>query len=142
MKQTDSEYPSVRGWGCYLCTLAYMAGVRDIAIVDKLFPLLVKNGAIKDNDVPLEKGRDWWRCFVMRPEYVVESFARELGRDVAAKEITRYTSNPEPSRIQPGMFIIKDTGKHFGVVYPEVYNPDPSIPLDGSGKTWRLWRVS
>ena len=127
-----------------MCALAWIAGVRDIAIVDRIFPFLVESKALWNNNVPVEKGRDWWRCFVPSKEsavYIVETFARELGKDVDAKEINRYTSNPEPSRIQPGMFIIKDTGKHFGVVYPEVYNPDPSITLDGPGKTWRLWRV-
>ena len=141
MKQTDSEYPSVRGWGCYLCALAWIAGVRDIAIVDRLFRPLIKSGAIRDNGRPIGS-TGWYRCYVMLPAYIIETFARELGKDVDAKEINRYTSNPEPSRVQPGMFIIKDTGKHFGVVYPEVYNPDPSIPLDGPGKTWRLWRIS
>ena len=142
MKQTDSKHPHVRGWGCYLCPLAYMAGVRDIAVVDRLFPLLIKDGAIRDNDVPVEKGRDWWRCFVMRPEYVVEAFARELGRDVAARELSRHATNPEPSRVQPGMFVVKDTGKHFGLIWPEVYNPDPTIPLTGVGKSYRVWSVT
>lgn len=141
MKQTDSEYPSVRGWGCYLCALAHMAGVRDIAIVDRLFRPLIKSGAIKDNDVPVEKGRDWWRCFVLRPEYIVESFARELGRDVSARELSRHATNPEPSRVQPGMFVVKDTGTHFGLIWPEVYNPDPSIPLTGAGRSYRVWSV-
>jgi hypothetical protein len=141
MKQTDSEHLSVRGWGCYLCSLAWIAGVRDIAIVDRLFRPLIKSGAIRDNGRPVGS-TGWYRCYIQLPAYIIETFARELGHDVDAKEINRYTSNPEPSRVQPGMFIIKDTGKHFGVVYPEVYNPDPSIPLDGPGKTWRLWRVS
>ena len=140
MKQTDSEYPSVRGWGCYLCALAWMAGVRDIAIVDRLFRPLIKSGAIRDNGRPVGS-TGWYRCYIQLPAYIVEAFARELGRDVSARELSRHTTNPEPSRVQPGMFVVKDTGAHFALIWPEVYNPDPSIPLSGVGKSYRVWRV-
>lgn len=141
MKQTDSEYPSVRGWGCYLCALAWIAGVRDIAIVDRLFQPLIKSGAIRDNSRPVGS-TGWYRCYIQLPAYIIETFARELGRDVAARELSRHATNPEPSRVQPGMFIVKDTGTHFGLIWPEVYNPDPSIPLTGAGKSYRVWSVS
>lgn len=143
MKQTDSKYPHIRGWGCYLCTLAYIAGVRDIAIVDKLYPVLKSLGYIKDNSIPTsEKG--WYRCFVAAPAACVHYLSKETGKEKNGKELSRHPHNPEPSIARDWLYIIKEiivgNGSHFVVSHPEWYNPDERIK-DGQARSYRVWSV-
>lgn len=144
MKQTDSKYKSVRGWGCYLCALAWIAGVRDIRDVDRFFIDLISSGWVLDNQLPTTK-RGWYRCFVVKPERVVEYYARMMGSHVHAQELTRHPHDPRPTFALDGLWIVMEAatenGSHFGVVYPDVYNPDPRFPLD-DGRTWRAWSVA
>ena len=144
MKQAESSIKSVRDWGCYLVTLAYIAGVRDIKVVDNLFEFLVKARAVLDNDIEIAPGNDWYRCFVLNAEYCVEAFGREVGKDLAAKELSRGPIQP---RNAPGMHIIKEAvgpaGSHFGQIAPEVFNPDSRLPfVNARARSWRVWRVS
>jgi hypothetical protein len=145
MKQTDSTISSVRGWGCYLLCLAWLAGVRDIAVVDRLFSRLVKRGYIIDNQFPTTS-KGWYRCYVVQPEKIVKAFANELGKKILAEELSRHPHNPEPMRGGMGIHIIKEAvtenGYHFGVIWPSRFNPDPRFSLDGEGRSYRLWSIA
>ena len=138
--QTDSKHKSVRGWGCVYCTLCKMAGMETIEQVDAAFPILVKNGLVLDNDR--------WYAFCGRPlqGQIVEALAETIGKKVVARELTVHPHDPEPTSNLKGIYILvrgetESGGDHFGLSYPEEYNPDPRYPLDNI-KEWRVWAVA
>jgi hypothetical protein len=151
IKQTDSTLASIRGWGCYFCSLLFMYSESkrvkmNIGGAERIFDLCKASGIILDNDIPTSKP-GWYRSFVAVPLRVFEIADVWGGTKTKARETYRdkvLTDTPA------GFFSVIEyrtrSGSHFCVGRIEdgeafiLYNPDPRI-TGTEIRTVRHWEV-
>lgn len=150
-KQTDSSIASIRGYGCYLCSLLALwqtAKAKRLLAeeIETIFHLAKDAGVIIDNDIKI--GSDgWFRCFVSNPVGVFKIADAFAGTKSKASEKYRdkiLTDTPA------GCFSIIEfrtkLGSHFVAGRIEdggpvvTYNPDPRISCT-EVRTVRHWSV-
>jgi hypothetical protein len=138
--QTDSQYPSIRAWGCLMMVYAWFVSVLfkvsiTIQEIEGLWKGAIEDGIILNNDLPTDGSQGkWYRCFMHKPEEWIEFVAAYLEKKVEADLVyiaPRHFETTDFYVVESSAFLSKPIKAHFTgeMLKGESYNPDPRIKL-------------